>query len=179
MGQGITVDISARVTGYEASLKQLQTAMAKLDPGADISKNLTRAFKDAESQVKALSKNMFPKAASDSQIDSIIEKTNRAGEAIQRVAQLMRSVNPGDLNLSALGSDFESLRTQIVTLENELEGKLNAGILKVVEDSSQLKGIFSELGVDLSKADAVTLFEEISKASQKATAEVEKAEEAL
>ena len=79
---GITIDLKARITGYENSLKQLKEDAEKIDIGSDIGKKLSRAIKYAESQLKTLSRNLTPHATSNTQIDSIIEKTNRAGEAI-------------------------------------------------------------------------------------------------
>lgn len=175
----ITVDISARVTGYEDSIRKLQAALSKIDPGSDMGKSITKAMEQAQTQVKALSKNMFPKASSDTQIDSIIEKTNRAGEAIQRVASLMQSVQIGDLNLGALGGEFETFKSQISSLQAELENKLSAGLVKAIGESDQLKTIFKELGTDLSKATSAVLFEDLSKGAKKATDDVANLEKKL
>ena len=65
----ITVDIEARVKGYQEAIDKMRAEFAKLDPGSQMGKSIGRALTQAESQVKNLSKNMFPKASSDSQID--------------------------------------------------------------------------------------------------------------
>ena len=175
----ITVDIQAKVVGYEQSIKALQAALAKVDPGSEMGKSITKAMEQAQSQVKALSKNMFPKASSDSQIDAIIEKTNRAGEAIQHVASLLQSVQISDLNLGAFGGDIETFKNQIASLQTELDSKLNAGIIKAVGESEQLKNVFQSLGTDLSKATGATLLEDLSKGAQKATNDVTELEKKL
>lgn len=179
MGQGITVDISARVVGYENSIKQLQATLAKIDPGSDLGKSITRALQQAEGQVKQLGKNMFPKATSDTQIDNIIEKTNRAGEAIQNVARMMQQISVGDLNLGALGGEIEQFRNEISTLQNELDSKLNAGLIKAINESSELSGVFKQLGTDLSTADMTKIFEDISRGAKQAAADTQKAEAEL
>ena len=172
----ITVDIQARVTGYQKSLSDLQSQIQKLDPGASISKNVTKAFEQASNEVKGLSKNMFPKASSDTQIDSIIEKTNRAGEAIQNVVRLLQQVTVNDLNFGNFGTEIDSFRSQIAALEQDLNTKLNQGLLSAVQGSQQLKDVFAGLGTDLSKADANTLFQDLSKGAQDAAGEVKKAQ---
>ena len=83
MGQSITIDVKARVMGYQESLAKLQADVGKLDLGTKMGKDISKAFASAQAQVKDLAKNMFPKASSDTQIDAIIEKANRAGDAIQ------------------------------------------------------------------------------------------------
>ena len=172
----ITVDIQARVTGYQKSLSDLQSQIQKLDPGASISKNVTKAFEQASNEVKGLSKNMFPKASSDTQIDAIVEKANHAGEAIQNVVRLLQQVTVNDLNFGNFGTEIDSFRSQIAALEQDLNTKLNQGLLSAVQGSQQLKDVFAGLGTDLSKADANTLFQDLSKGAQDAAGEVKKAQ---
>lgn len=180
MAANITVDIQAKVVGYEASIKSLQQALSKVDPGSEMGKSITKALEQAQTQVKNLSKNMFPKASSDTQIDAIIEKTNRAGEAIQNVAKMMQQLTVGDLNLDGLGSGIQEFRNQISTLESELQSKLNSGLLQAVHSSTALKDTFKDIGTDLSKVtDADALFEELSRGAREAAAEIKKAQDEL
>ena len=50
----ITVDIQAKVVGYEYSIKTLQAALAKIDPGSDWGKKISQALDQAQNQVKYL-----------------------------------------------------------------------------------------------------------------------------
>ena len=88
----IVIDISARVKGYEQSIKQLQAALDKVDPGSVMAKSISRALEKAKIEVENLSKNMTPKASNDNQIDNIIRKTNHAGESIQNVIEMMNKL---------------------------------------------------------------------------------------
>ena len=47
VANGVTLDVSARITGYEASLKEMQQMIAKIDPGSEIGKKLSKAFENA------------------------------------------------------------------------------------------------------------------------------------
>ena len=176
----ITVDIEARVKGYQEAIEKMRAEFAKLDPGSQMGKSIGRALTQAESQVKNLSKNMFPKASSDNQIDAIVDKVNQAGESIIRVSQLMQQVGASDLNLSALGADVENFRNQIAALQADLETKLGQGLLNVVSNSNELKSVFQDiLGIDLSKAKGTELFDQLAKGALHAAQEVEKAEKAV
>ena len=181
MAQGsVTIDIRAQVTGYEASLKQLQSAMQKIDIGSDIGKKLTSAISQAEAQLKSLSKNLTPRASSDTQIDAIIEKANHAGEAVQKVAALMQRVEAKDLNLSAFSDGISNFRKEIAALESELEGKLVAGMQSVIAQSSDLKNVFDNiLHVDTKGKGPTELLNAISDGAKKAAADVQAAEQAL
>jgi len=68
----------------------MRAEFAKLDPGSTMGKSISKALQNADAQVRNLSKNMFPKASSDSQIDAIVNKVNTAGESIREVAKLMQ-----------------------------------------------------------------------------------------
>lgn len=145
----ITVDVQAKVVGYEASIKALQAALAKVNPGSDIGKKISAALTQAQKQVQDLSRNMFPKASSDNQIDAIVEKVNRAGIAIQNVSNLMQGLTIGDLNFGTLSSDITSVINQISALESQIDNTFNQGIREAVGNSAQLKAIFQDLGVDI------------------------------
>ena len=176
----IVMDIRARVSGYEQSLRKLQAEFAKVDPGSQIGKSLSRAIQTAETQLKALSKNLTPRVTSDSQIDNITDKVNTLGETIQSISVKMRQVDVGDLNLSVLGKEFETLQQQIVALENELTGKFNQGIQEAVAASSQLQDVFTNiLKVDPSKMTVDQMFTALQDGAKKTSKEVDAAQASL
>ena len=121
MAASITMDIQAKVVGYQEAITKMKAEFAKIDPGSEIGKKLAKAISQAETQLKGLEKNMFPKVSSDSQIDAVIDKVNRVGESLLNINQLMQSVGSGDLNLSSFGGDIESFRNQISDLEKDLK----------------------------------------------------------
>ena len=165
--------------GYEASLKKLEQAISKVNPGASISKELIKAIDIANTQLKALGKNLTPQATNDTQIDAIVGKVNNLGEAIQRVASLMGEVDLKDLDLDAFGKEFGELRNQIVALENELENNLDKGIKHTVTHSKKLKEAFGSLGIDASKMSKTEIFEALNASAQKAENSIKSLEEEL
>ena len=178
MGQSITIDVQAKIVGYEQSIKQMQQALQKIDPGSDLGQKISKALQSAQKQVYDLGKNMFPRASTDSQIDAIVEKVNRVGNALQSVSSMFQGLNMEDLNFSALGSEFQSIQTQINSLSSSMDAQLNQGLRNAVSNSSQLSSIFTQLGTDMSKATADTLFEDLSKGAQQAAKETSEAEKA-
>ena len=145
----ITVDIQAKVVGYQESLKAMEAAFAKVDPGSSIGKKLSAAIENAKKQVTDLGKNMFPKASSDTQIDAIAERVNRVGAALQNVSNLFQSLNFGDLNLKALSPQISSAVTEMQQLQTAVDSTLNGGIQQAVANSEQLSNVFKNLGVNI------------------------------
>ena len=175
----ITVDIQAKVVGYEASLKAMKDAFSKIDPGSDIGKSLEKAIKYAENQLKNLGKNLTPKASSDTQIDSIVEKTNRAGEAIQEVTRLMQKVSVGDIDFSSFENGIGKLMGTLRDLETELDSRISNGLRQTIAGSTELTDAFSKLDIDVKGKSAGEIFEAISEKAKKAAADTEDAQTKL
>ena len=175
----ITVDIQAKVVGYEASLKAMKDAFSKIDPGSDIGKSLEKAIKYAEGQLKNLNKNLTPKASSDTQIDSIVEKTNRAGEAIQEVTRLMQKVNIGDIDFSSFENGIGKLMGTLRDLETELDSRVSKGLRETIANSSELTESFSKLNIDTKDKSAGEIFEIVAEKAKKAAEETETAQSKL
>ena len=174
----VTVDIQARVTGYQASLKELETAFAKVDPGSAIGKKLSTAIESAKKQVAELSRNMFPKASSDTQIDAIAEKVNRVGAALQNVSNMFASLNIGDLNFKALSPDISAAVREMEQLQTAVDSTMNGGIQQAIANSDQLKNAFKSLGADIKSITADNGGDILAKGLATATQEAEKATQA-
>ena len=175
----ITVDIQAKIVGYEQSIKTLQAALAKVDPGSDIGKKLGTALEQAKKQFADLSKNMFPKASSDTQVDAIAEKVNRLGMSIQTVAGMFQSLNLDNLNLAALGPEITNIINQINTLQSTMDSSMNSGIREAVSNSTELSAIFKELGVNVSTMTAEGGMKSLSEGLDAARAAAAEAAQAL
>ena len=176
----VTIDVRAQITGYEASLKQLQNAMSKIDPGSAIGKKLSKEIDAAGNQLKALSKNLSPKATSDTQIDNIIDKTNLLGESIQHIAKLMQSVNAKDLNFDAFGDGISNFRKEIAGLEEDLQTKLSAGIRETISSSDQLKEVFENiLNIKIDGKSSEELFQALTDGANKAQEELKELDEKI
>ena len=174
----ITVDIQAKVVGYQESLKAMEAAFAKVDPGSSIGKKLSAAIENAKKQVTDLGKNMFPKASSDTQIDAIAERVNRVGAALQNVSNLFQSLNFGDLNLKALSPQISSAVTEMQQLQTAVDSTLNGGIQQAVANSEQLSNVFKNLGVNIKTLTADSGSEILAKGLVDAEQQANKASEA-
>lgn len=179
MAQGITFDLKARVTGYESSLEQLKRAFDKIDPGSEIGKKLSKAIQDAENKLKGLNKNLNPKATNDNQIDSIIEKTNAAAEAIQNVAKLMQNVSGSDVDFSSFNNGIKELVQQLNGLQEELEGKISGGLKTLISDSNDLSEALKDLGINVEDKDRGQIFTELQDKAEEAAEKTKIAVEEL
>lgn len=180
MAQGITFDINARVTGYEASLEQMKRAFSKLDPGSEIGQKLGKAIKVVDDQIKGLQKNLSPRATSHTQLDGIVEKVNKVGDSILNVAALMQTITSSDLNFDQFGDEIQKLRQQIGALENELENKLSTGLQTFAEQSDTVKNVFDNiLKIDTTGKGPAELFQSLSDGAKKAAADTRAAEKEL
>lgn len=169
----VTIDVRAQITGYEASLKQLQNEMSKIDPGSAIGKKLSKEIDAAGNQLKALSKNLSPKATSDTQIDNIIDKANLLGESIQHIARLMQTISAKDLNFDAFGDGISNFRKEIAGLEEDLQTKLSAGIRETISSSDQLKEVFENiLNIKIEGKSSEELFQALTEGANKAEEEL-------
>ena len=174
----ITVDIQARVVGYQASLKEFQNAFAKVDPGSTIGKKLSTALEVAKKQVADLGRNMFPKASSDTQIDAIAEKVNRVGAALQGVSDLFQGLNIGDLNFKALSPEISAASRELEQLQAVVDNTMNKGIQEAIANSAQLSTAFKGLGADLKSITADNGGDILAKGLANAEQEAEKASKA-
>ena len=176
----VTIDVRAQITGYEASLKQLKNEMSKIDPGSAIGKKLSKEIEAAGNQLKALSKNLSPKATSDTQIDNIIDKTNLLGESIQHIARLMQSVSAKDLNFDAFGDGISNFRKEIASLEEDLQTRLNAGIRETISSSDQLKEVFENiLNIKIDGKSSEELFQALTNGANKAEEELKELDQKI
>ena len=175
----ITVDIEAQVKGYEKSLKVFETELTKLNPGAEISKNISKALEKAKTEVKNLSKNMQPTASSDADIARIVNKVNSAGVAVQQIAKMFQELDTTDLNLGRMGKEVTDLTSQIGLLEEELQSKLSQSFREFINSSESLKSLFQDLGIDTAKASIEEFFAGLEKGSSTAKKVLGETEKAL
>lgn len=173
------VDVRANITGYEASLKALNTAFEKIDPGSSIGKKLARAIDYAESQVKKLSNNLTPQISSTTQLDALVTKTNAAGTAIQEVSRLMQEVGVNDIDFSRFDVEISNLTKQLVTLETELANLTNESFKNTINSSQELSDAFKNLDIDVSNKNVGQVFDAVAAKAQEAAAATEAAKQRL
>ena len=178
----VTFDLEARVVGYEASLAQMKKSFEKIDIGSDIGQKLSKSIKEADAQLTVLKKNLTMRATTDTQIDAIVDKTNKAGESIQKVASLMQQVTPGDIDFSSFENKIKSLEPQLTALQDQLENKISGGLREVISTSGELSTTFKDLQIDFKDKSVGEIFQILStkaeEAASKTTAAAEKLKQA-
>lgn len=187
MSQGVTFDISARVTGYEQSIRQLREALNKLDPGSNIALSIKRGLEHAEAQVKSLGKNLTPQVTNDNQLDRLTGKLNATGDAIQRVANDLQNVTAKDINFNAVDSSIEGLKNQLNTLQQQLSNEVSASLRETIANSNDLSDALKNIGIEsVDTKSAGQLFDELktkaanaAEATRKATQDLENAQATL
>ena len=179
MSQGVTFDITARVTGYEQGIKALREALAKLDPGADIAKSIKRALESAESQVKSVGKNLTPQITNENQLDRLTAKLNNAGSAIQQVGELFKNVTANDINFSAVDSSIDQLKSQLQQLQTQLANEVSVALRDTITNSQDLSDTFKNLNLDITDKSVGQIFEDLAKKAQEASEATKQAEKEL
>lgn len=153
MARGVTVDISARITGYEQSLNQLRVAISKLDPGSELAKSLNKGLTAAESQVKSLGKNLNPKFTNESQLDKFIEKINQVGAQVVSMGQQLEKVAKTDLNFSLMDG-FSDLQKNLQELQAQLNSTYLDAFKNAISSSKDLNEALQSIGFDTSKIES-------------------------
>lgn len=175
MARGVTIDIAARISGYEQSLNQLRVAIQKLDPGSALAKSLNKGLATAESQVKSLGKNLNPKFTSDAQLDKFIDKFNGVGDVIDSIRMKMQDITSSDLNFDTANESIRGLVQQLNELQNELTGNINKGFKDAINNSEELTKAFSELDIDIKDKNPGEIFEALAKKAEESQVRVEAA----
>ena len=153
MAKGVTIDIAARISGYEQSLAQLRAAIQKLDPGSALARSLNKGLAAAESQVKSLGKNLNPKFTNESQLDKFIEKINQVGAQVVSMGQQLEKVAKTDLNFSLMDG-FSDLQKNLQELEAQLNSTYLDAFKNAVSSSKDLNEALQSIGFDVSKIES-------------------------
>lgn len=179
MARGVTVDISARITGYEQSLAQLRNAIARLDPGSALARSLNKGLAAAETQIRSLGKNLTPKFTNDAQLDRFVDKFNNVGNIIQDVSQKMQNVSNQDLAFEGADESIKQLIQRLNELQTELTNNVSKGIRDTISSSQELSKVFSELDIDIKDKNTGEIFTELSKKATESAQKVEVASKNL
>lgn len=179
MAQGVVVDVSTRITGYEQSLAHLRNALSKLDPGSSLARSLSKGLAAAESQIKSLGKNLTPKFTNDAQLDRFVDKFNNIGNIIQDVSQKMQNISAQDLNFEGADESIRQLITRLSELQAELESNINKGIQNTINSSQELSKVFNNLDIDIKDKNPGEIFEALARKAEESAGKVDIASKEL
>lgn len=165
MGAQTQFDISARITGYQSTLKQLQQAIQQLDPGASIRKSLQAAFKNAEAYINKLAKNPIVNVGSEKQLQSLINTLDKATSLITNMSDRLNDVNLSDLDANVLKAALEDVNKQLIETTVKLN-QVSGGpqLATLAGKVKNLQKVFNGLGQNINELNAAEGIEQLNKA---------------
>lgn len=146
-GQQATLDISARITGYQASLQQMRKAIDQIDPGSVMGKSLQKMFKQAQDYINQLAKKPIVNVSSDSQISKLNTSLQHASSLINNIAQGFSTLSIGDMNVNALDEatkELKAMQSQLEKNKETIEKELT--LEKIAGEATGLNQIFNKIG---------------------------------
>ena len=165
--QGIVVDISARITGYEESIKQLRAALAQIDPGTELAKSVTKGLQQAESEVRRLGKNLTPRFTSDAQLLKFEDKVNGISTSLGHLGERLHQVTSEDLNPAAVRG-LQELEAKIQDVTNRLNTEYESAFKQAITNSSTLTDALSKVGIDINTKGSTEIFDALAEKIQEA-----------
>ena len=179
MRNGVQIDLSAKITGYQSSLQQLKQALNQLDPGASIKKSLEAAFKNAEDYVNKLAKKPIVNVSSESQLKSLETSLENAYGLINKVSQGFANVNINDMTPDALNAGLQ----QTIKLLNEAQTQLSAvangpKLSQLGKEVLALKDLFTSMGTQFNNTTLSQGVELLTKKFQESKIAAQNAKEA-
>lgn len=161
MGQAsITVDILAKIKGWQEELAKLKAAAAKVDLGSSFGKDLTRVMKSLETQIDSMGKNMSQRLTSDSGIDSFVTKLDNVDQRFKSIGESLTTVTFDQLDPSYVTAELKDLNTQLENAKIALESANKASFNNVVGSVSSVRIALTRMGEDITK---ISMDEAISK----------------
>lgn len=147
MRNGVQVNLSAKITGYQNSLQQLRQALDRLNPGASIKKSLEDAFKVAEDYVNRLTKKPLVNITSESQLKNLEANLETAFELISKVSSGFSGINLNDLSPKFLNEGLQQTIKLLDTAKAQLNEVSNGPKLSTLgQEVVALKDLFISMG---------------------------------
>ena len=180
MGAQTQFDISARITGYQSTLKQLQQSIQQLDPGASIRKSLQAAFKNTEAYINKLQKTPIINVGSERQLQSLIGTLDKASSMISGIAGRFKEVEFNDLNAEVLKAAFDGINQQLNETTQKLNQVSNGPQLSTLAGKvKNLDTVFSGLGKNINDLGAIEGVNVLNEALEESKSRAEQARMAL
>lgn len=176
MANSLSVDISAKITGYQDSLAKMKQAMQQLDPGAKISKSIQAAYKNAEDYVKKIAKNPIVTVKNNQQLQNVNSSLERATELIGLVNKQIQTAPTDAFRFEGI----EQSKKQISELQTKLEELQKGPSLSAIANGSEaITNAFKEMGVKIDNLSAAQGLEKLNKQLKTTQAQAQQAKAAL
>lgn len=186
-GQQASLNISARIEGYQSSLQQFRKAINQLDPGDQVRKSLERAFKNAQEYINKLAKTPIVNVNNENQINKVKLELQQAYNLINNISQGFSNLTVDNLNPSIIADATKGLRqlqVQAIATRDQLTQGL--GLNTTAAQVSGLVDLFKKWGQnvnDLSTSQGLDILtnkiEQSRRASAALTQQLEKTKQHL
>ena len=149
MGQAsITVDILAKVRGWQEELAKLKASATKIDLGSDFGKSFSKAISNLDTQVNTMARNIAHKLTSDSGIDSFITKIGNIDTQFQNLGNKLSGLTFESLDPSYVTAELKELNEQLAQAQAALDLKVGEGFNEAVMQSGNLLNALERLGAN-------------------------------
>ena len=177
--QGIVIPISAKIEGWQNSIKEIQSAMKKLDLGTDLGKNLEKSLSIVIKQVENMSKNVNQRFTSEGAINGFYDKINGIDEAFASLGTTLHSVKFEELDTSYVTESFKELINQINQAKEALNTGLEQGFQNALSGTQYIQKALDRLNIDPSKLNMAEIKTALETASVQLTEDIAKVNEEL
>lgn len=145
--QGVTIQIQAKIEGWQAELKRIQDEAKKINLGSSLGRDLERYLTTLEKQVNTMGKSLTQNFTSDAAIDRFGNKVGDIEERFQHIGQILSSIQLGDLNVEYVSSQLNPLIDQINLLQSQLNNELDvAWGDKITGEAIKVQKAFERIG---------------------------------
>lgn len=169
---GVTIDVSARIKGYEASLATFKKAVESIDPGSAMGKSLGKMISTYEHQIEDINKKSQVTLFSDKQIDSFFSKLNNVDQIAMDIGRNLMNLGVNDINFSNIQGQMQSVLADIQAAKVELQGLEQVRLTEILKDAPALMDSLRNLGVNLDTAGIKDVDKVLSSGIAKATSDI-------
>lgn len=148
-----SVDITARIKGYQQEIEKLKRELDKVDIGSSIGKKLTREIESAEKALNNLNKNANQRFSSESQIVRLIDNFHSIENLISQIGKDMQQVKFSDLNADKMAGEIQAITAEVNELKQNLNQVTAASFSEVIDrfvnsSSGKFKTLMDSLQID-------------------------------
>ena len=180
-GNSITMDINARITGWQNSIKDFQKAMGNIDPSSSIGKSLGRMLEEYKRKVASMSKDSTPSFYSEGELQKFMTALEKIDSLGVSIGQTLSGVSIKDINLDSIRQQTDQLQASIEATQQhltQLKGMKLSDLLSK-GDFAEFSSTLESLGLNIQTLSVSAAGTKLGNMFQSATNEVQGYEEKL
>ena len=163
MQHGITVDVEARIVGYEGQIQEIRAALKQIGEDSDIGKGLVKSLMTAEKAVNQFGSNLNKRVTSNQGLEKIYSQAENIDQMFLKMGQTLSNVKWSDLTTD-LDVAISAIQKQIAALSQAYTTDIKNGLKNTIKQSGDLSKVFSELKLDPEKMDLSEIDDKLTQA---------------